>query len=76
MPSEPFPETIEETVLAIRRHQAALQQVQVQVIQGKLPMPEYNRVYKEHLDAIHALEAHMAGLQGGHHHADDPRGKY
>lgn len=42
-----------------------IMRVQQAVLKREVDMPTYNRVYKEHLDAIHALEARLRELQGG-----------
>lgn len=49
--------------MAIQRHRAAIVQAQHQVLRRELTMPQYNAVYKQHLDAIHALEAWLHAYQ-------------
>lgn len=53
----------------IQRHRAAIVEAQQRVLRRELTMPEYNALYQEHLDAIHALEAwlhdHQERAAGG-----------
>lgn len=57
------PATPEEAVAAIQEHRMAIVEAQQRVLRRELTMPEYNAVYKVHLDAIHALERRIAELQ-------------
>lgn len=63
MTGEALPDTLEEAMMAIQRHRAAIVEAQHKVLRRQLTMPEYNAVYKEHLDAIHTLERHVGELQ-------------
>lgn len=59
------PATLEEVGMAIQAHRRAIIEAQQKVLRRELTMPEYNAVYKEHLDAIHALERRAMELQTG-----------
>jgi hypothetical protein len=62
-PARSPPASPEEAVAAIHAHRAAIVEAQQQVLRRAITVPEYNRVYKEHLDAIHALEAWLHDVQ-------------
>jgi hypothetical protein len=57
------PRSLEEAVAAIQQHRMAIIEAQHRVLRRELTMPEYNELYKRHLDAIHALEARAGELQ-------------
>jgi hypothetical protein len=61
--SPPQPASPEEAVLAIQRHRAAIVEAQHAVLQRGITVAEYNRVYAQHLAAIHALEAWLHDFQ-------------
>lgn len=54
---------LQDAVMAIQRHRAAIIEAQHRVLRRELTMADYNAVYKEHLDAIHALEKRIWELQ-------------
>lgn len=58
---------LQEAMRAIQVHRAAIIEAQHKVLRRELTMPQYNAVYKEHLDAIHALEKRIFELQQGAH---------
>lgn len=58
---------------AIQAHRAAIVEAQHKVLRRELTMPQYNEVYKQHLDAIHALEAKLAEL---HYRGGEAAGNY
>ncbi|HVL88147.1 MAG TPA: hypothetical protein VM681_09135 [Candidatus Thermoplasmatota archaeon] len=51
-------------VARVREHQAAIVRAQHDVLTKKIDVATYNRVYRENLDAIHALEAKLRTMQG------------
>lgn len=62
-----MPDNLHDAVAAIQRHRAAIVEAQHKVLRRELTMPEYNAVYKQHLDHIHALERRVAELQAHGH---------
>lgn len=67
-PPEPLPDDLETAFQAIQRHRTAIVEAQHKVLKRQLTMPEYNAVYKQHLDAIHALEKRIWELQQAQGH--------
>ena len=61
--AEPLPDNLPDALAAIQRHRAAIVEAQHAVLRRQITMPDYNRVYQEHLAAIHALEKRVMELQ-------------
>ena len=59
------PATMEGCLQAIAQHREAIVKAQQAVLRRELTMPQYNEVYKEHVEAIHRYEARLMELQSG-----------
>jgi hypothetical protein len=59
------PLTIEQCLLAIQQHREAIVKAQQAVLRRELTMPQYNDVYKQHVEEIHKYERLLMELQAG-----------
>lgn len=57
------PATVEECLMAITEHREAIVKAQQAVLKRELTMPQYNQVYKEHVEEIHKYERLLMELQ-------------